>query len=149
MELSGMTRRGFLRSATVASAATLTAGHPLGASGLAHAHTNMPETQVEPVAALFYFTVKEGRLREAEELLPRIAATSRDDPGCLYYVFYQELANPRQFVLVEQWQDRAALATHIEHLQEVFGPPRPGEGLPAVFMELVDDRRGVRHRVFA
>ncbi len=151
MEYGGMTRRGFLQSATIASAATLTAGAPRTSGRLLHAQTSAAQAQVGQPTTLFHFTVREDMQQEAQELLPRMAAASREEPGCVAYVIYQETNNPRQFVLLEQWRDRAALSAHFENLREVFGPPTPGSRspLPAVFMDLAENMRGDGYLLFA
>ncbi len=41
-----------------------------------------------------------------------IAAT-RQETGCIAYDCHESLTEPGRFVFVEQWQDRAALETHM------------------------------------
>lgn len=44
--------------------------------------------------------------------LATLATMSRTEPGCIRFEVYQSQAEPRQFVLVERWQDQAALDAH-------------------------------------
>ena len=150
MGFRGMTRRGFLQGATLGSATTLAVGYPRGSEGLVYAQTSEPQAQVGQRTTLFYFTVKEGKEQEAQDLLPRMAEVSRAEPGCIAYVIYQTRSNPRDFVLLEQWRD-GAIQMHFANLQEVFGPPLPGSPspLPAVFMDLCNSMRSSGYSLFA
>lgn len=40
-------------------------------------------------------------------------AATRQEPGCITYDCHESLTEPGRFVFVEQWQDRAALETHM------------------------------------
>ena len=145
----GVTRRGFLRSATIAGAATLTAGPLLGSGSQAHAQATEPQAQEGRNTTFFHFTVREGMQQEAEDLLRRVAPVSRAETENLMYVFYQDRDDPRQFVLLEQWRSGSVPQSHFENLQEVFGPPRAGSRLPAAFTDLVENTRGEGYRLFA
>ncbi len=96
-----------------------------------------------------YITVKEEMQQQAEDLFPGLVAASRSEEGCLAYVLYQEVDNPRQFVLFEQWRDVAALSAHFDHLQELYGPPPEGRRIPAAITNLLESIRGVRYRLVA
>jgi len=99
---------------------------------------------------LYYVTVKEGNEQAVQELVTRLATTTRaEDAGCLAYTFYQQQDNPREYVLFEQWRDQAALDAHLARLQAVFGPPRPGGRVPAAILDLYEKTRSVRYRVAA
>ncbi len=37
---------------------------------------------------------------------------SRTEPGCLSHAVHRDVENPLRLVFVEEWSDRAALATH-------------------------------------
>ena len=43
------------------------------------------------------------------------AATRRDEPGCLAYVFGADPAEPNRLHIFELWTDEAALAAHFLH----------------------------------
>ena len=42
----------------------------------------------------------------------------QQEPGCQQYEFYQSLAGPDRFVLLEQWDDEATLRVHVQRMQE-------------------------------
>ena len=49
---------------------------------------------------------------ELVELLRRIAAAARAEPGCRSYDVAEALDGADEFVVVHAWDDRAALAAH-------------------------------------
>jgi quinol monooxygenase YgiN len=102
------------------------------------------------ITILFYMTVHPGKEQEARALALRLTTTTRaEDEGCLTYVFHQEQANPREFVLYEQWRDQAALDAHLAHLVRLLGPPPPGARLPVALLEVCEKTRAVRYDVLA
>jgi quinol monooxygenase YgiN len=55
------------------------------------------------------------RIADRDEVAALMRATqdrAREQPGCSYYVFAETLDDPGHFVLVEHWDDRAALDAH-------------------------------------
>jgi hypothetical protein len=99
---------------------------------------------------MFHMTVKPGREQEFRDLALRLTPITRaEDEGCVTYVYHQEKDNPRQLVLYEQWRDQAALDAHIAHLVRLLGAPRPGDGLPAAFMEPLEKTWPVFYDVLA
>jgi quinol monooxygenase YgiN len=88
------------------------------------------------ITILFHMTVKSGREQEFVDLALRLTPITRaEDEGCLAYVYLRDKANPLELVLYEQWRDQAALDAHIAHLVRLLGAPRPGDVLPAAFMD--------------
>ena len=67
----------------------------------------------------------------------------------LVVTYPEQSDNPREFVLYEQWRDQDALDAHIEHLYRLFGPPAPTGRLPAAFLDMCDETRGIRYDVVA
>ncbi|MBK9052764.1 MAG: antibiotic biosynthesis monooxygenase [Chloroflexi bacterium] len=57
---------------------------------------------------------------EAVAAAIRMAAATRQEPGCLSYGFYADLADPHTIFLFEQWADEEALAAHFQtpHMAE-------------------------------
>jgi len=101
-------------------------------------------------ATLFYLTAREGREEAFHDLAVRLTEITRsEDDGCLVYTFHQRVDNPREYVLYEQWRDAQALGAHLAHLQALYGPPRPGEILPAAFLDLCEPREAVAYEVVA
>jgi quinol monooxygenase YgiN len=50
--------------------------------------------------------------RELVELMQRTAAAARAEPGCRSYDFAEALDAADEFLVVHEWEDRAALAAH-------------------------------------
>jgi quinol monooxygenase YgiN len=99
---------------------------------------------------LVYVTAREGREEAFHALAVRLTGITRsEDDGCLVYTFHRRVDNPREYVLYEQWRDVQALRAHLEHLQALYGPPRPGDMLPAAFLDLCEVREGVAYEVVA
>jgi quinol monooxygenase YgiN len=68
-----------------------------------------------------------------EELLrvgQRVAATSRQEPGCLHYRVYQDSEDENAYVFVEEWEDQEALQAH-------FATPHVAEFMAAIQATLV------------
>lgn len=68
-------------------------------------------TEVQVIAR---YTLAAGREDEVLELLPKLAAASRTEPGNLSYVVYRRLDDDREVVLLERYTSREALAAHRE-----------------------------------
>lgn len=54
----------------------------------------------------------EGREDDLAKLLKGMVAPSRGEPGNLRYDLWQDIDNPRRFVLDEMYQDAAAVTAH-------------------------------------
>lgn len=96
---------------------------------------------------LFHLSGKPGVEPELKALLKEMTHVSRADEGCIGYTFHQQQDDPRQWVLLEQWRDRAALAAHVAHMKSRFGEPPPGARLPARLHELSESFRVVSYDV--
>ena len=59
------------------------------------------------------FRPKAERVDDFVALLKDVQAASREDHGCLHYGYYAEVADPLQYVAVEEWRDMAALEAHL------------------------------------
>jgi quinol monooxygenase YgiN len=55
---------------------------------------------------------RDDRLADALALSIEHVHRSRKEPGCIAHAVHQDAENPRRLVFVEQWADRAAIATH-------------------------------------
>ena len=66
-------------------------------------------------------TARAGEEHRIAELFPRLQEASRQEPGCLLYVVHQHVADPRKFLVYEQYKDEAALEAHRNspHFQEL------------------------------
>jgi quinol monooxygenase YgiN len=49
-----------------------------------------------------------------------VAATSRQEAGCISYRLYEDTERPNEFVFVEEWEDSEALQQHFatSHVRE-------------------------------
>ncbi len=56
--------------------------------------------------------VKAGAEGEVAEYFRLLTAESRNEPGCIQYVAHQSVAEPRSFLVYEQYKDEAALDAH-------------------------------------
>jgi quinol monooxygenase YgiN len=64
------------------------------------------------------------RQRYLEEKAPQEVAT-RDEAGCIEYVFSAEAGDPGRVRLVERWETMADLEAHLAGLRAGPGPDRP------------------------
>ena len=91
-------------------------------------------------------TVKAGRVDEFREFAARLAkTTNEEDDGCITYEFLQELDDPREFVIYEQWRDQPSLDAHAVHLRAMFGQPAPGARLPAALGDFFEKMTSARY----
>ena len=95
---------------------------------------------------LVHLTIKAGREDEYRKMAARIAkASNEEDEGCITYHYLQDLSDPREFVVYEQWRDQASLDAHTDHLQAMYGPPSPGERLPAAIGDFFEKKINRRY----
>lgn len=80
----------------------------------------------------------ENKIDEFKALAQRLSSSVRAEDGCVEYTFHQQKNDSRNFVLREQWRDRAALEAHLKVLAEKLGPPREGQKLPAALWALCE-----------
>ena len=103
-----------------------------------------------------FFQVKVSPSREAEfnAIVAELTASSRQDDGCIEYVFHRRIGSPQEVVLYEQWRDQDALSAHIARLVSEMGPPDDAPGLPEThvrrrlpkaFMDLFDSAEPIRY----
>jgi quinol monooxygenase YgiN len=69
----------------------------------------MPELQ-----AIARYTVNAGRETELRLLLPQYAEIVRTESGNLSFEAYQQIDEPRKYVLIERYRSREAFAEHCE-----------------------------------
>ncbi|MGQ9675942.1 MAG: putative quinol monooxygenase [Chloroflexota bacterium] len=87
------------------------------------------------ITIMFFGTLKEGSEAAFVEGFRQTAGAVRaEEDGCLVYKLYQQKDNPREIVVFEQYRDKKAVADHGAHLAAMFGPPRPGEFVPAAML---------------
>jgi quinol monooxygenase YgiN len=66
-------------------------------------------------------TATEGEEERVAELLPQLAAASREEPGCRHYQPCRDPEDPRSFLIFEVYDDKAAFEAHgaSEHFQSI------------------------------
>jgi quinol monooxygenase YgiN len=58
------------------------------------------------------YVIKPGHDEEAVALFSKLTAATRAEPGCRMYQVHRSHADPRRFLLYEQYEDQAALDAH-------------------------------------
>lgn len=58
--------------------------------------------------------VKAGAEEQVAEYFRQLTVQSRKESGCILYIVNQSIANPRSFMVYEQYEDEAALTAHRE-----------------------------------
>jgi quinol monooxygenase YgiN len=66
------------------------------------------------VVVLVTFELHPDDVAGMKTLAVAMEAATQQEPGCLQYVFGQELTHPARFQLSEVWSDQAALDAHFE-----------------------------------
>lgn len=74
-----------------------------------------------------------GEEERVAELLRRLAAATREEPGCVQYEVHRDRADPRAFFLLERYADEDALRAH-------EATPHVRELLLGGALELLDER---------
>lgn len=57
-------------------------------------------------------TMREGEEARAADLIPELAAASREEPGCNLYIPHRDPEDPRVFYFYEQYRDQGAFEEH-------------------------------------
>lgn len=92
----------------------------------------------EKITLLAFLSIKEEREGEFVETMKQGIKAVRAEEGCLAYRLYRRKGSPLEFVFFEQYRDKKALEEHVAHLVAMFGPPVPGEMLPAALGEFLE-----------
>lgn len=64
-----------------------------------------------PVIAIFI--AKPGFEQRLEQLFAGVVDTTLREQGCISYQLNRDLANPRRFVFIEEWESQADLDRHL------------------------------------
>ncbi len=59
-----------------------------------------------------------GKRDELRAAFGSLCPSVQEEPGCQQYELHQSLDDPDRFVLLERWDDQAALQVHINLLQQ-------------------------------
>jgi len=60
-----------------------------------------------------FIEVKEGMAQKFAEAAGKCVKETRKEPGCNFYTLYADVENPLKFTIVEEWESKAALDTHM------------------------------------
>ncbi len=106
------------------------------------------------ITVLFHVKVDPSKEAEFNAIAAELTTSSRQDDGCIAYVFHRRVGSPLEVVLYEQWRDQDALTAHIGRLVTEMGPPDDDPGLPEThvrrrlpkaFMDLFESAEPIRY----
>ena len=60
-----------------------------------------------------FIEVKPGTEQAFVAAAEKCVAETRKEPGCRFYTLYNDNENPQKFVIVEEWDSKAALDEHM------------------------------------
>lgn len=87
------------------------------------------------ITVVFTASILADRIDEFRAIATKGAGQFRQEDGCVTYGWYrQQDAPPTSLMLFEQWRDAEALAVHLKKLADEYGPPPPGQALPAAIL---------------
>lgn len=66
-----------------------------------------------PVIKIARITAKPGHAQRLREALIDLEKSTRAEPGCIAFSFFQSLSEENQFILLEHFIDAAALQDHL------------------------------------
>lgn len=71
------------------------------------------------------FIAKDENIEELKALLKTMVEPSKNEKGCLLYDIFQVQAEPKKFIVIESWEDEAALdghknSSHYKHYKSTF-----------------------------
>jgi quinol monooxygenase YgiN len=83
------------------------------------------------VRLLVQFTADSKELADKaiEESVER-CKRAQQEPGCLQFEVFRSALRPEQYVLLEHWESKEALAVHAQAMAS--NPPRPNPGIKRV-----------------
>jgi quinol monooxygenase YgiN len=78
------------------------------------------QQSVKGVKVVARITARPDRIDELTRILLRLVEETRKEKGCLSYELYQNLDEPNDFTVVEDWASNAAIDSHMvtEHVQD-------------------------------
>jgi len=64
------------------------------------------------IRVLIYFTAHSGNEVELEQAIEGLVADIEREDGCLGCEIYRKITNPKEFLMVETWEDAANIRSH-------------------------------------
>ncbi|MFH5805251.1 putative quinol monooxygenase [Alienimonas sp. DA493] len=89
-----------------------------------------PAPTEDQVILHFEVRIKPDKREEFRGHIEKMTASSKTEPGCLFYRYHVADDAPDHYVVWEVWEDRGAFVTHVKQLAKLFGPPAPGANPP-------------------
>jgi len=83
------------------------------------------------ITIIFRIIIKKGTEEEFKNVIKDLTISAYTEPErCIQYAFHQNVHNPREFILYEQWDDQKTLNAHLRRLEVLFGPKAKNSSLP-------------------
>ena len=89
------------------------------------------------LTVMIHAKVKKEMLDEYLDLI-NLLTKETTKKGCLTYIFNQNIAEPTEFVLYEQWESQTDLDNHIDELFKILGPAKVGDPIPEKLMNMYE-----------
>lgn len=67
---------------------------------------------VQTIRVVAHITPRPGKEVEVQSILSGMIEPTRQEPGCIHYELLQNLNNPTEFTLLEEWESQTALDGH-------------------------------------
>lgn len=64
------------------------------------------------ISIIAKFIVAEGKSGEFLVLAKELVDATDKEPGCIAYILNQNVSNASEYIMIEQWQDQAAVDAH-------------------------------------
>ena len=66
----------------------------------------------DPIRVIARITAKPETEDKVKSVLSSLVEPTHQEPGCLHYELLQNYQDPSEFVLIEEWENQAALDSH-------------------------------------
>jgi len=98
------------------------------------------------LTVMIHAKVKKEMLSEYLDLI-KLLTKETTKKGCLTYIFNQNIEEPTEFVLYEQWESQEDLDNHIDELFKILGPAKPGDPIPEKLMNMYEKATPVFYNI--
>jgi len=71
-------------------------------------------SNTEPVRKIAHIRGRAGQVQELRDALAKLERSTRLEPGCVQFSFFQSISDETRFVLLEHFASPAALQAHME-----------------------------------
>ena len=98
------------------------------------------------LTVMIHAKVKSELLNEYLDLI-KLLTKETTKKGCHSYIFNQNIEEPTEFVLYEQWESQKDLDNHIDELFKILGPAKLGEPIPEKLMNMYEKVTPVFYKI--